>query len=233
MMHWINIGLATLVALLPIANPFSTAAVFLGITSNISVSERKQQAVRACVYMFVILVAFLVAGTVIMEFFGISIPGLRIAGGLMIAIIALGMLRPSEEPPVDEEEERAARKKPDVSFTPLAMPSLSGPGAIAVTIGLATEADTLQDYAAIVVGLATVTLICLAALLASTKVVKFLGVNGMNAMTRIMGFLLLCVGIQFIINGILGVVADESFLERLLEMYHRAASEAGPGSIDG
>ncbi|MCC5823375.1 MAG: MarC family NAAT transporter [Phycisphaerales bacterium] len=223
MMHWFNITLATLVALLPIANPFSTAAVFLGITSNISASKRNRQAIRACVYMFVILVSFLVAGTLIMEFFGISIPGLRIAGGLMITLIAMSMLRPADEPPVDEEEEREARKKPDVSFTPLAMPSLSGPGAIAVTIGLATEADRLQDFAAIVVGLAVVTLICLAALLASTKVVRFLGVNGMNAMTRIMGFLLLCVGIQFIINGIIGVVAEESFMERILEMYHRAS----------
>lgn len=177
--------------------------------------------------MFVILVSFLVAGTLIMEFFGISIPGLRIAGGLMITLIAMSMLRPAEEPPVDEEEVREARKKPDVSFTPLAMPSLSGPGAIAVTIGLATEADRLQDYGAIVVGLAVVTLICLAALLASTKVVRFLGVNGMNAMTRIMGFLLLCVGIQFIINGIIGVIAEESFMERLLEMYHRASASVG------
>lgn len=228
MTQWINLILATLVALLPIANPFSTAAVFLGITSDLTPEERSRQAVRACVYMFVILVSFLVAGSLIMEFFGISIPGLRIAGGLMIALIGMSMLRPADEPPVDPEEAREARQKPDVSFTPLAMPSLSGPGAIAVTIGLATEADSMQDYGAILVGLAVVTLVCLGALLASAKVVRFLGVNGMNALTRIMGFLLLCVGIQFIINGMIGVIADESFLERLVTTYRSASTPAEP-----
>lgn len=216
--------LATIVALLPIANPFSTAAVFLGITAENTPQERRAQAIRACTYMFIILVSFLVAGTMIMEFFGISIPGLRIAGGIMIVLIALGMLRPSEEKPLSDGERQEAKKKEDVAFTPLAMPSLSGPGAIAVTIGLATEAERLLDFGAIIIGLATVTLICLGALIASTTVVKFLGKNGMNAMTRIMGFLLLCVGIQFIVNGVIGIVAEQTFLERLLEMYHRAAA---------
>ncbi|MGY6519671.1 MAG: MarC family NAAT transporter [Lysobacteraceae bacterium] len=227
MTHWFNMILATLVALLPIANPFSTAAVFLGITSDNTEQERRTQAIRACTYMFVILVSFLIAGTMIMEFFGISIPGLRIAGGMMIVLIALGMLRPAEEKKIDEEEKQEAKEKPDVSFTPLAMPSLSGPGAIAVTIGLATETEQWIDYGAIVIGLAAVTLICLGALLASTKVVKFMGTNGMNAMTRIMGFLLLCVGVQFIVNGVIGIVVEETFLERLLEMYHRAAANVG------
>lgn len=223
MIHWINLILATLVALLPIANPFSTAAVFLGITADNTASERREQAIRACLYMFIILISFLIAGTMIMEFFGISIPGLRIAGGMMIVLIALGMLRPTDEEVIDNEEEKEAKKMPDVSFTPLAMPSLSGPGAIAVTISLATETERLIDYGAIILGIAAVSLICLGALLASTTVVKILGRNGMNAMTRIMGFLLLCVGVQFIVNGIIGVVAEETFLERLLEMYHRAA----------
>jgi len=224
MTSWVNMILATLVALLPIANPFSTAAVFLGITVNDTPQERRTQAIRACMYMFIILVSFLIAGSMIMEFFGISIPGLRIAGGMMIVLIALGMLRPADEEPIEDDEKREAKRKADVSFTPLAMPSLSGPGAIAVTIGLATETERWIDYGAIILGLAVVTLICLGALLASTTVVRFLGTNGMNAMTRIMGFLLLCVGVQFVVNGVLGVVADEAFLERLLEVYHRAAA---------
>lgn len=227
LMNSINMILATLVALLPIANPFSTAAVFLGITANDTEQERRSQAMRACFYMLLILVAFLIAGTMIMEFFGISIPGLRIAGGIMIVLIAMGMLRPTEEPDISDEEKRAARKKSDVSFTPLAMPSLSGPGAIAVTIGLASESENWVDYVSIMIGITLVTVICLMALFASTKVVKFLGVNGMNAMTRIMGFLLLCVGIQFIVNGIVGIVAEETFLENLLRAYDRAAASVG------
>jgi multiple antibiotic resistance protein len=227
MMTWINIALATIVALLPIANPFSTSAVFLSITADNTEIERRNQARRACIYMFSILVAFLVAGTLIMNFFGISISGLRIAGGLMVAKIGLGMLRPPEHTPEEDEAEREARQRPDVSFTPLAMPSLSGPGAIAVTIGLATEADHWSHFGAITLGIALVSLICFIVLAGATRIVKFLGVNGMNALTRIMGFLLLCVGVQFMVNGVIGVVVDETFLESLMRMYHRAAADIG------
>lgn len=138
--------------------------------------------------MFFLLVVFLIAGSLIMEFFGISIPGLRIAGGLMVARVALSMLRPDESR-VSEEAKDETLDKPDVSFTPPAMPSLSGPGAIAVTIGLAAGVDAMLDYVIIIVGIFVVSVICWAALRASTTLVKFFGVVGMNAVSRIMGFL--------------------------------------------
>lgn len=217
--HLINMTLGTVVALLPITNPFSTAALFLSITEGDSPEKRKRQALKGCIYVFFILVVFLVAGRLIMEFFGISIPGLRIAGGLMVARIGMGMLKPKEDGVKTEETEAEAIEKDDISFTPLAMPSMSGPGAIAVTIGLASQTSRIVDFAAIIFGIFIVALICWLVLRASTKVINFLGVNGMHALCRIMGFLLLCVGVQFIVNGIVGVATDPEIMKRIIETY--------------
>ncbi len=91
----IALALTTFTALLPIANPFSTAPVFLAITDGDSEEKRAQQIRMGIIYMFAILVVFLVAGTMILNFFGISTPGLRIAGGIMIVRISIQMLNPS------------------------------------------------------------------------------------------------------------------------------------------
>jgi multiple antibiotic resistance protein len=210
----IELFLATLVSLLPIANPVSTAALFLGITSDDSQERKNEQALKSCIYMFFILVTFLLAGTLIMEFFGISIPGLRIAGGLMVAKLGMNMLNPNDEK-ISKKSEDEAKVKHDISFTPLAMPSLSGPGAIAVTIGLASETNSLLDFVPIILGITCLSFICFIALRTSTKIVPFFGVTGMNALNKIMGFLLLCVGVQFILNGVVAIITDPDFLSKI------------------
>ena len=99
----------------------------------------------------------------------------------------------------------------DVAFTPLAMPLLSGPGSIAVTIGMATEAEGVGENLAIVVGIGLVALVSWLVLRASGKVVRVLGATGMNVMGRIMGFLLVCVGIQFIVDGTQNILSSPAF----------------------
>src|SRR5512144_2605089 len=90
---WIGVALVTL---LPIVNPFSTAVLLLAISSHLSVEERNRQVLRACLYMTGILITFLLAGHLIMVAFGISIPGIRLAGGIIIGILGLRMLFPRE-----------------------------------------------------------------------------------------------------------------------------------------
>lgn len=97
------------------------------------------------------------------------------------------------------------------------MPSLSGPGAIAVTIGLSAGTDRWVDYSAIVLGIFLTVLAAFLTLRASDKILNFFGNTGMNALSKIMGFLLLCVGIQFLINGITEIIVAEHFLQRLIE----------------
>lgn len=214
---WIAIAVGTFIGILPIANPFSTAVVFLTITEGFSEDRRRQQARLACLYMAVVLITFLLLGSLIMRFFGISIPGLRIAGGLIVARIGFGMLSSASEREMPEEYREGAVRKEDVAFAPLAVPMLSGPGSIAVTIGMATEAEGVGENLAIVVGIGLVAVVSWLVLRASARVVRVLGATRMNAMGRIMGFLLVCVGIQFIVDGAHDFLSSPAFWGPILD----------------
>lgn len=218
----ITIILGTIAGLLPIANPFSTAVVFLSLTSNRNDVQKRNIARMTCIYMTGILLVFLIAGVLIMNFFGISLPGVRIAGGLIITGIGFGMMRPGKEDK-NAIAANADEDTNDISFTPLAMPMLSGPGSIAVTIGMAAETKRILDYVAISIGIILVAAISYFVLRYSTTVVRFLGKTGMNALNRIMGFILICVGIQFIVNGVYGFFLDEHYARPIFEMYRNFA----------
>jgi multiple antibiotic resistance protein len=214
--HLWAIFLGTFIGLLPIINPLSAGPTFLAITEGDSEERRREQARKGCLYMVAILVSFLVGGTFIMNFFGISIPGLRIAGGILLTGIGMDMLAAARGPAKGDDEERAAAvKKPDISFSPLAMPMLSGPGSIAVTLGFTSLADGWLDYAAIIAGIICVAIITYIVLRLSTRIVKFIGPVGVNAMTKIMGFLIMSIGVQFVVNGVLGIATDPELLRNI------------------
>lgn len=215
--HFGTMVLATFVGILPIANPFSTAVVFLTITDGFNEERRQQQARMACVYMAGVLITFLLAGTLIMSFFGISVPGLRIAGGLIVARIGFGMLTSKPENEMSDELRAEATQKDDVAFSPLAMPMLSGPGSIAVTIGMAAEAGGIDETLAIIVGIVLVALVSWLVLRASGRVVRVLGATGMNAMGRILGFLLVCTAIQFIVDGTHQILSSPEFMRPIMD----------------
>ncbi|WP_410499077.1 MarC family NAAT transporter [Chitinibacter sp. S2-10] len=210
--------LATISALLPIANPLMTVVILPGMAAHLSESERNAQVKRACIYMAGILVTFLLAGALIMDFFNISIPGLRISGGLIISYFGFDML--FAEPGANhasDEPHQPEKPKRDISFTPLAMPSLSGPGSIAVVISMSTGVHSQTalpvwlGYVSVIIGIALVAYIAWLTLRASTRLYRFLGDDGINAISRIMGFLLICIGIQFVINGIGNLLHDPAF----------------------
>jgi multiple antibiotic resistance protein len=216
MLHFWELTLGTVIALLPLINPLASAPTFLAITEGDTRERRRQQLRHACFYMVAILVSFLVGGTFIMGFFGISIPGLRIAGGLLVAAIGYSMLMtPPRDRSRHDPAEEAARAKRDVSFSPLAMPMLSGPGSIAVTIGFTSLARQWLDYVAIILGIAVVAIITFVTLGLAERVVHVIGANGMNAISKVMGFLILCIGIQFVVNGIVGVATDPTVVRAI------------------
>jgi multiple antibiotic resistance protein len=219
--HFWELILGTVIALLPLINPLATAPTFLAITEGDSHARRMQQLRKACFFMVAILVAFLVGGTFIMGFFGISIPGLRIAGGLLVAGIGSGLVMAGpREPESTDPAHVEARAKRDVSFSPLAMPMLSGPGSIAVTIGFTSLATGWLDYVAIILGILVVAVITYGTLRLSERVVLIIGVNGMNALSKLMGFLILCIGIQFVVNGVLAIATDPALVKSLHAALH-------------
>lgn len=177
--------------------------VFLALTQDLPDKERNQQALWGAIYMVFILGAFLLGGTYIISFFGISIEGIRIAGGLMIMRFAYSLLNPTEGGrKMTNEDEAEALQKADISFSPLAMPLLSGPGSIAIVLGFASQAGHVLDYVVLLTAILMVAVACFGVLRIAPKMVKILGKTGMTALTRMMGFIALCIGVQFIINGI-------------------------------
>ncbi len=216
LLHLWGIYLGTLIGLLPIINPLSAGPTFLAITEGDSEERRREQALKGSLYMVAILVSFLIGGTFIMQFFGISIPGLRITGGILLSGIGLDMLRAQRaDPKVEDAEREAARRKIDISFSPLAMPMLSGPGSIAVTLGFTSLATGWLDYVGIIAGIVTVAIITYVVLRLSGRLVGFIGPVGVSAMTKIMGFLLMSMGVQFVVNGVLAIATDPELLRGL------------------
>src|SRR6056297_3992773 len=200
---WGGLLFASFTSLFSVVNPLAAMPLFLSLTDRFSDAERDQTALWASFYMLGVLLTFLLIGTFILSFFGISLAGIRIAGGLIIMRAAYSMLNPEKGGrKLTAEDEAAALEKEDISFSPLALPLLSGPGSIAVVIGFATQAGGATDYlingaAVVLVVVVTYGILRLAPISA-----KYIGYTGLNVMTRLMGFIALAISVQFILSGI-------------------------------
>ena len=210
MQNFFHLILATFATLFPITNPLGNAAIFLSITKGQNIALRRRQAFMGSLYMFFILEGFFLGGSFIINFFGLSMPGIRIAGGLVVTRIGFNLLTPKQEQTHSEKENQEAKKKNDISFSPLAIPLLAGPGAIASIMGMASllPSGKIVPYFAVSIGILLASITCWGVLRESEWIIKFLGVNGSNALTKIMGFLLLCIGVQLLIDGILAVLPN-------------------------
>ncbi|AUU85452.1 MarC family NAAT transporter [Leclercia adecarboxylata] len=210
------IGLG-LVVLLPLANPLTTVALFLGLAGDMNREQRNHQSLMASVYVFAIMMVAYYAGQLVMNTFGISIPGLRIAGGLIVAFIGFRMLFPAQKATdttdaQDALEERSGKEVPNIAFVPLAMPSTAGPGTIAMIISSASTVRSGSAFPEWVIMLAPPLIFALIGVIlwgclrSSGAIMRWVGKDGIEAISRLMGFLLVCMGVQFIINGVLEII---------------------------
>ena len=207
-----------LVVILPLANPLTTVALFLGLAGEMNFQERNRQALQASIYVFAIMMVAWYAGSAVLHTFGISIPGLRIAGGLIVAFIGFRMLFPAKpvghsvEAKHKHDELETAQEPVNIAFVPLAMPSTAGPGTIAMIISSASTVRSGVDFPAWVLNVApvltflVVSVILWISLRSSGAIMRLVGKGGIEAISRLMGFLLVCMGVQFIINGVLEVI---------------------------
>jgi multiple antibiotic resistance protein len=198
--------LTVVFGIVPIINPFSTAPVFISMTGDATVGERNRIARRACIYMGLLLLVFLALGAMILEFFGISQISLRVAGGLVIAYMGFRMLFPQDAGPVQRDLKDDPSPQ-DIAFVPLALPMLCGPGSISVVMAMATRVHQAESFVAsaagfgiVAVGILISSFICWLVLVGSGGVVRFLGKTGIDAASKIMGFLLICIGVEFVIS---------------------------------
>ena len=198
-----EIILATFSALFSVVNPFGAMPVFLTLTQDDTPAQRNQQALKACLYMVGILAVFFLAGQYVLNFFGIRIHDLRIAGGLMIMRAGFELLSPgASKKKISPEVVEEGQLKEDISFTPLAMPMLSGPGAIAVSIAMYTTSLSYLDMTLILVSIVLLAAVSYIILRFSHQLTRYMGKAGLSALSRIMGFIVLSIGVNFIVSAI-------------------------------
>ena len=198
-------AVATFLALFPIVNPFGAVPIFFSLTADLPHAERTRTAVKTAAYVITILIVFLFFGRFVLILFGISLPVLKIAGGLIVANTAWGMVTGSSR--MTPAERNEASTKEDISLTPMAMPMLSGPGSIGVVMGLAADATSPVSYLGMVIGIAALGLVAYLFLQLGGPLVKRLGPGAAGAINRIFGFLLLAIAVQLVCDGIADIRA--------------------------
>ena len=192
--------------LFPLVNPIGAIPVFSTLTSKGTPEYRKLMVKKTTINVVIILISFLLIGNLLLNFFGISIGVLKIAGGLIVAHTAWEMVTSKHK--LSSQEDSEAAGKEDISFTPMALPMLSGPGSIGAVIALSNEYSHIDYYAGMIIGillLGVVVFICLAL---STKLFKLLGNTGVGVLNRIMGFFILAIAVQLIVNGITSLIQN-------------------------
>ncbi len=190
-----------------LVNPLGTMPIFLSMTDGLSNEERQAIARKATFVAFIILSAFTISGQYLFQFFGISTNGFRIAGGFIIFKIGYDMLQ-AHFTHIKLNEQEQQHYANNISITPLAIPMLCGPGAIANGIVLMEDADDLLTKAVLIAVICLVFLVTYAILRASTRLVKLLGETGNNVLMRLMGLILMVIAVECFVSGIRPILTD-------------------------
>ncbi len=201
----VNAGVQLFAALLAIMNPLSAVPVFLGLTEGFGAAGRRRVALQVAVATFVTLVVVLLGGERILAVFGITLNDFRVAGGILIFLMALSLLRakPSRMRHVPEEaSDQAVGDNP--AFFPLAVPFMAGPGAMTAVILFADRAAGIRGLGIAAAIIAAVCVIIFVTLAMADWLAREVGVTGMNIMTRLMGLILSAVAVSMIFAGLKG-----------------------------
>jgi multiple antibiotic resistance protein len=192
--------LASFLALIPITNPVGAIAAFAGLTAGDDPRDLHRQAWLTGVYVGAILVVFTFVGTELLTVLGIGLPALQIAGGLIVVYSGFTMLYP--RPQLTKPEQKGAVAKADVSFSPMALPLIAGPGAIGVVIALAARHPQLDERLGVALACVAIAAVTAVALRYGTPLIERLGPNGIGALTRIMGLLIAAIGVEITLHGV-------------------------------
>ena len=184
-----------------LTNPLGTMPVFLTMTKGMSDQERKSIVSRATIVSFITLMVFVFGGQFLFKFFGISTNGFRIAGGVIIFKIGFDMLQ-ARFTPMKLNDDEIKPYADDISITPLGIPMLCGPGAIANAIVLMEDARSIEMKGVLIGTIALIYFITFLILRASTRLVKILGETGNNVMMRLMGLLLMVIAVECFVSGL-------------------------------
>jgi len=194
------------ISLLAIVNPLGAIPIFIGLIGEVGKDERHRIINTVALSVGLILLASLVFGQLMLDFFGISIHSFRVGGGILLLLIAISMLNAKLSPIVQTSEEaNESRDKESIAVVPLAIPLLAGPGAISTVIIDAHKASGVAHFG-IIAGVIVVLSLCLwLALRLSPFISQRISATGINIFTRIMGLILASIAVEFIANGLKGL----------------------------
>lgn len=191
------------IGLLAIVNPIGIVPVFVGLTRNLSDRDRNIIGLRAATTVGAVLIVALFMGEALLNFFGISLDSFRVAGGILILLMAISMLHGGMSPARQTSEEaQDAEVKDNIAVVPLGMPLLAGPGAISTIIIYSHRGHGLTHLALLLSIALSLALITWLALRAAPMLADRLGRTGLNIVTRIMGLILAAIGVEFMANGL-------------------------------
>lgn len=202
-----------LAALFSVLNPIGTVPIFVGLTQDYTKKERSRVALWTGFNVFVILIISFFIGQYVLTFFGITIPALRIAGGIIIASSGFGLLNGkfSKNKGIDKKVQEDIERRNDIALTPLAMPMLAGPGSISLLIAYYQEHHKTPDIISSSLAIIVVSLFIYIILKSAHYLAKYLGASGIVAISRIVGFLTIAIGIQYIIGSVLSIISEIKF----------------------
>ena len=214
----------TFTSILFLVDPIAVVPAYLAFVRSESPERRKATARAACVAAGITLLVFASAGDLILKMFGVTLPAFRIAGGFILWLVAMDMLRaqPSRQRTSPEEEAEGVEKV-DVSVFPLAIPMLAGPGAISTVVLLVSNAKRIGEYLVVFVAIALTAFATYSILVGALRIERRLGRVGLNVLQRVMGLILAAIAVQFVADG------ARDLLPAVLEPSGTPQLPAGPG----
>lgn len=195
-------------ALFSVINPLGTLPIFISLMKDKDKSERRETAIRTIMNVFVIMMIAFFGGKYVLSFFSISLDSLKITGGIIIATSGFALLSGnfSRHKGMRGKVKEDAKRRSDVSLTPLALPMLSGPGSISLLITYEQALSGTTEQIIIISAIAMTCITALALLLMAGVIVKALGASGINALSRIVGFIVIAIGVEYILSTVLSIV---------------------------
>jgi multiple antibiotic resistance protein len=195
-------------ALFSVLNPIGTVPIFVGLTHDYTKKERSRVSLWTSIDVFIILIISFFIGQYVLTFFGITINALRIAGGIIIASSGFSLLggKFSKKRGINKKVTNEVQTRHDIALTPLAIPMLAGPGSISLLIAFYQEHHATNEIILAVLAILAVALSIFLILRSADYLAKILGASGIVAISKIIGFLVVAIGIQYIISSVLSIV---------------------------
>ncbi|PZW41436.1 MULTISPECIES: MarC family protein [Mesonia] len=206
----IGFALLSFTSFFTLINPIGTMPIFMTMTSDLDTPHRNYTARKASIAAFVTIIAFAFSGQLLFNFFGISVNSFRVVGGVIFFLMGMDMLQARLSSIKVKGKDNAEKKEivDDISITPLAIPMISGPGAITNAIVMMEDANTIQHKLVLIASIFGVLLLTYLILLSSSKILKVLGNTGRNVLMRLMGLIVMVIAVEFFFSGMKPIIID-------------------------